>query len=237
MIDGRTVVAVIPARAGSKAVKDKNIRDLGGRPLLAWPILVAKQTPAIDRIIVSTDGAAIAEVARNYDAEVYERPSHLAGDTAPIIDTLHDLTARLLAEGECPNIMVLLEATSPFRQPADIMSCLERMVKENLDSIATFSGAHLNPHRAWTIEEGVPRTFISGVVPWLPRQHLPAAWQLTGTVYAFNPLKLPKNTQSILYGRIGAHIVNEMANFDIDSETDLKVANALFESSKLASLN
>lgn len=237
MIDGRRVIAVVPARAGSKGVKDKNMRQLGGRPLLAWPILVAKHTPEIDRIIVSTDGEDIADVAKKYRAEVYHRPAPLASDKSPVIEALRDLTRQLLAEGENPEIMVLLEATAPFRTPADITTCIERLVKENLDSIGTFSGAHLNPHRAWSIEDGVARTFISGAVPWLPRQQLPPAWQLTGTVYAFNPLNLPKDTPSILYGRLGAHIVDETANFDIDTETDLKVANALFESSKLASFN
>jgi len=236
MIDGRRVIAVIPARAGSKAIRNKNLRDLGGRPLVSWPILVAQRVQYIDRILVSTDGAAIAEIARDNEAEVYQRPAPLATDTAPVIDMLHDLTRVLVDEGERPDIFVLLEATAPFRTPEDISKCLERMVEENLDSIATFSSAHLNPHRAWAMHKGVPRPFIPDAVPWKPRQQLPEAWQLTGTVYAFDPVNLPHDSPSILYGRFGAQIVDNMAALDIDTETDLKVANALFESSTLPAL-
>lgn len=236
MIDGRRVIAVVPARAGSKAIKNKNLRSLGGRPLLSWPIVVAQHVNFIDRIIVSTDGQEIAAVARQFEAEVYDRPAEHATDSAPIIDALHDLTDRLVAEGESPGVFVLLEATAPFRTPDDVAGCLQRMVDENLDSIATFASAHLNPHRAWSIENGSPRPFVDGAIPWTPRQQLPEAWQLTGTVYAFDPLKLPRNSPSILFGRFGAQIVDEMANLDIDTETDLKIANALFESSKLATL-
>ncbi len=237
MISGRRVVAVVPARAGSKGVVDKNLRLLSGLPLIAWPILVAGKTASIDRIIVSTDGENIADVAREYGAEVYMRPNHLATDTAPVIDALRDLYDQLKAEGEAADIIVLLEATSPFRTPADIEACLERMVSEEFDSIATFSPAHLNPHRAWRIDSGVPTTVIEGAVPWLPRQSLPEAWQLTGTVYAFDPKEMPENTLSILFGRLGAHVVAESASIDIDTETDLVIANVLFESSELASID
>lgn len=237
MIDGRRVIAVVPARSGSKAIRNKNLRELGGKPLLAWPILVARQSGYVDRIIVSTDGDDIARVATKHGAEVYRRPARLATDSSHVIDALHDLTGKLIAEGEKPDIYVLLEATSPFRAASDIAACLERMIAEELDSIATFAPAHLNPHRAWNIVDGVPRPFIDDAVPWTPRQQLPDAWQLTGTVYAFDAVKLPKNSPSILYGRFGAQIVGELSNLDIDTETDLKIANALFESSQLAAVN
>lgn len=236
MIAGRRVIALVPARAGSKAIKNKNLQPLGGHPLLAWPIIVARHTPLIDRVIVSTDGEAIAEVAQRYGAEVYERPEALAMDSSAVIDTVRDLTQRLKDEGEDPGIIVLLEATSPFRSPQDIETCLNRLVKENLQSIATFAPAHLNPHRAWVLEDGVARPFIPGAVPWRPRQELPEAWQLTGAVYAFDPHELPEDSLSILYGRMGAHAVSGNSSIDIDTEIDLVTANVLFKSSQLAAL-
>ncbi|HAV4005958.1 TPA: acylneuraminate cytidylyltransferase family protein, partial [Acinetobacter baumannii] len=78
MIDNKRVIAVIPARAGSKSIKDKNIKLLGGKPLIAWPIDTAKKSKYIDRILVSTDGQKIKEIAESYDAEVYLRPESLA---------------------------------------------------------------------------------------------------------------------------------------------------------------
>ena len=82
MIDGLRVVALTPARGGSKAVPYKNLHPLGGKPLLAWPVECALATPEIDRVIVSTDDDRIAAAAAGLGAEVYRRPAHLATDTA-----------------------------------------------------------------------------------------------------------------------------------------------------------
>ena len=97
MLNGKRVIAVIPARGGSKSVPGKNIRPLGGKPLLAWSIDVARQVSEIDRVIVSTDDAQIASVGRHYGAEVYARPPHLATDEALVIDALKDLLQTLQA--------------------------------------------------------------------------------------------------------------------------------------------
>jgi CMP-N-acetylneuraminic acid synthetase len=129
--------------------------------------------------------------------------------------------------------MVLLEATAPFRLPRDISACLSRLADERLDSIATFMDAHLNPHRAWRIEDGVPRTFIEGVTPWLPRQMLPRAYQLNGAVYAFVMDRLPADSVGLLFGRSGAVLMEKERSFDIDDANDFLVANALLEQGQI----
>ena len=151
MLDNKRVIAVVPARGGSKSVPGKNIKDLAGKPLIAWAIEAAKKTGAIDRVIVSTDDQKIAAVSSESGAEVYRRPHHLATDESLVIDTLRDLIGSLRQEGENAEIMVLLEATSPLRTPGDIQACLEKLVRDGLDSVATFHEAELNPHRAWKI--------------------------------------------------------------------------------------
>src|SRR5271168_1608848 len=100
MINGARVVAVIPARGGSKSVPGKNIRPLGGKPLIAWSIATAKKVADVDRVIVSTDDAKIAGISRDHGAEVYERPAHLATDTSLVIDALKYLVQQLRGEGE-----------------------------------------------------------------------------------------------------------------------------------------
>ena len=230
MIDGRRVIALTPARGGSKSVPYKNLHPLGGKPLLAWPIEVAKQTGAIDRIIVSTDDDKIAKAATDLGAEVYRRPAELATDTAVVADAIRDLWRRLKGEGETATILVLLEATSPFRTPAVIERCLRRMVDENLDSIATFHEAEINPERTWRIEAGSPRPFIDGAIPWQPRQLLTPAYQLNAAVYAFAPDRLPADSPSILFGRMGAEIVPADSVVDIDTLKDFAYANALLTS-------
>lgn len=230
MIDGERVISITPARGGSKSVKGKNLRDLGGKPLLAWPIETAIVTPEIDRVIVSTDDARIAETARHFGAESYDRPAHLAGDEALVVDAIRDLETRLRAQGETARVAVLLEATSPLRTPAMIGACLSRLMREELDSIATFHLVPTNPERLWRIDDGVPRPFLDGAVPWRPRQQLQPIYQLNGAVYAFRLDRLPGTGPEILFGRIGAEIVPADQVIDIDDERDLIMANALLAS-------
>lgn len=230
MIEGRRVIALTPARGGSKSVPYKNLYPLGGKPLLAWPIATARATPSIDRVIVSTDDNRIAQAALTLGAEVYQRSAELASDTALVADTIRDLWARLRREGETASILVLLEATSPFRTPEIIERCLRRMVDENLDSIATFHEAEINPERTWRIESGKPEPFIRGAIPWKPRQLLTPAYQLNAAVYAFVPDALPADSPSILFGRMGAEVVPADSVIDIDTLKDFTYANALLQS-------
>lgn len=230
MIAGKRIIALTPARGGSKSVHQKNIQMIGDKPLISWPISCALKTPEIDRVIVSTDDLSIAKIAAASGAEVYERPEELSSDTAVVADTVRHLWNQLIAEGEAAEIMVLLEATSPFRSPGLIRRCLERLINESLDSIATFHDADLNPERAWRIDEGVPKPFISGAIPWKPRQSLTPAYQLNGAVYAFYPDRLPLGIPNILFGRMGAEIVPADSVIDIDTKKDFVIANAILKS-------
>lgn len=234
MIDGNHVVALIPARGGSKSIPYKNLHPLGGKPLLAWPIEAGLATPAIDRVLVSTDDPRIAQVARGLGAEVIERPAELAVDTALVIDVIRQVAADVAKRGRPADIMVLLEATSPFRSPEMVMRCLERMVGEELDSIATFHAAETNPERTWRIEDGAPRPFIEGAIPWKPRQMLTPAFQLNGAVYAFRPDRLHKSEASLLFGKMGAEVVSPDDVIDIDDERDFFIAEAILRSRERA---
>jgi CMP-N,N'-diacetyllegionaminic acid synthase len=233
MLNGKRVIAVIPARGGSKSVPGKNIRVLGGKPLLAWSIEVAQQLSEIDRIIVSTDDAEIASVGLAYGAEVYPRPPHLATDEALVIDALKDLLQTLHAERETPEWVILLEPTCPLRTPEDVRDCLKLVAQGGCDSVATFKDAELNPHRAWRITDGVPEVFIAGSVPWLPRQKLPKAYQLNGAVYVFRANLLAKEAKSLLVGRLGAVLMPRDRSQDIDDSVDFTIVEALLEKSKL----
>jgi len=227
MLEGKRVIAVIPARGGSKSVPGKNIRTLGGKPLLAWSIEVARQVHEIDRIIVSTDDAQIAFVGRAYGAEVYTRPSHLATDESLVIDALKDLLRTLRGEGETPEWVVLLEATCPLRSADDVRDCLNIAVHGGFDSVATFKDAELNPHRAWRLVDGVPEVFIPGAIPWLPRQKQPKAYQLNGAVYLFRANLLREEAQSLLVGKLGAVLMPRERSQDIDDSVDFTIVEAL----------
>lgn len=227
MINGQRVIAVIPARGGSKSVPGKNIRPLAGKPLINWSIEVARQTSEIDRVIVSTDDSKIASVSRECGAEVYIRPAHLATDEALVIDALKDLIQTLRAEQESFEWLVLLEPTCPLRTPEDVHNCLKLLMQGAYDSVATFKEAELNPHRAWRIIGETPEVFILGSIPWLPRQKLPKAYQLNGAVYVFRAGMLAAETRAILLGRPAAVMMPPERSHDIDDLVDFMVVEAL----------
>lgn len=229
LLNGQRVIAVIPARGGSKSVPGKNIRSLAGKPLLAWSIDVAKQVTEIDRTIVSTDDEEIASIGRSNGAEIYPRPPHLATDEALVIDALKDLLQTLSSEEERPEWIVLLEATCPLRTADDVRACLKLIAEGNYDSVATFKGAELNPHRAWKLVDGKPQVFIEGAVPWLPRQQLPKAYQLNGAVYVFRASLLAHESKSLLVGKLGAVLMPRERSQDIDDEIDFAICEALLK--------
>jgi CMP-N,N'-diacetyllegionaminic acid synthase len=227
MFNRQRVVAVIPARGGSKSVPRKNIRALGGKPLIAWSIELAQQVPEIDRIIVSTEDSEIAQISRTLGAEVHSRPCELATDQALVIDVVKDLIATLRAENETAEILVMLEPTCPFRSIEDVRSCLSLVAEGNCDSSATFTDATLNPHRAWKIEGSTPEPFILGAIPWLPRQELPEAYQLNGAVYVVRIGGLLESQRAFLFGRAGAVKMPRDRSIDINDPIDLMVAELM----------
>ena len=229
MINGKRVIAVIPARAGSKGIKNKNIKIIAGKPLIAWTIELALSVPEIDRVIVSTDGDLIADVSKEYGAEIYWRPDELAGDRALVIDAIKHLDKELYSQSEIANYMVLLEATSPLRTATDVSEVISLLDANNLDSVATFTEARLNPHRAWKICNDVPEAFIYGANAWLPRQQQPEAWELNGAVYAFKRCGISDQDVSFLFGNVGSVTMPHERSMDIDTELDFMIVEQLME--------
>lgn len=229
MIGEERVIGVIPARGGSKGVPRKNVREVGGTPLVGWSIEASRGTDAIDRTIVSTDDDEIAAVAREFGAEVSDRPPELATDDAPVIDTLRHLLGELRGAGDAPRYVAMLEPTCPFRRPEDVQACIELLAEEDLDSVATFTGAELNPHRAWRLTDDGPETVVAGADPWLPRQRLPEAYQLNGGVYAFVAEALPEEGPAMLFGDRGAVTMPPERSVDIDTPLDLEFARLVAE--------
>jgi N-acylneuraminate cytidylyltransferase len=230
MINKKKVIAIIPAREGSKGIIDKNIRILGEKPLLAWPIDIAKQSKYIDRIIVSTDGEKINNVAKEFGAEVIKRPKSLSQDDSLVIDAIKYTINELKNQGDKIDFVVILEATSPLRNVDDVDSIIELLLE--YDSAATFVEASLNPHRAWKINGNYVTTFLEGVTPWLPRQKLPTAYQLNGAVYGFRVDGLNGNSISPLFGNIAPVIMPPERSLDIDNEIDFLIAEIIIKEQK-----
>jgi len=222
---------VIPARGGSKGIPGKNIREFAGKPLIVHSIEASLHCPLIGRTVVSTDGAKIAEVARAHGAQVIQRPGELAADTSLVIDAIKHAVLKVEEEGENVDIVLLLEPTSPFRRAEDLEKCVQVLLEDRADSVATFTDSHVSPNRLWRVSEDLVEPYIEGAVPWLPRQKQPKAHELTGQIYGLSRKVLFENEDSIslLLGRKFAVITPRETALDIDTELDFMIAEKIME--------
>lgn len=234
------IVAFIPARGGSKGVKLKNLHSLGKKPLLVWSIEAAKKVKSIDRIFVSTDHKKIAKIGKAYGAEIHKRPKKLATDWTTTYDTVKDFYFYLKKLGYIPDIFIVLEPTSPFRKKGLINSCLNNLIKNKADSIATFIESRSHPFRIWRLNnKNKPKPyFLKGANDaWIPRQKLEKTYELDGSIYAFFINKKFFKTKSLVFGKSLAYFLKRKDNFDlagteIDEKYDFKLAEMALKENK-----
>lgn len=227
MIGDKRVLALVPARGGSKGLPGKNIRELCGKPLIAWPIALAAESEYIDKTIVSTDADDIAGVARAHGASVIPRPAELASDTAIVADVIRHVLSVLDGAGERYDYIILLEATSPMRTVGMIDECIRTLARPEIDSVATFQLADPPPSRLWKIDGDDVTPFMDGANPWLPRQQQIQAYRLNGMVYGFDVDAFRKSTTGTLFvGKVAA-VVTDTVCVDIDTLDDFQLAEML----------
>ena len=219
------IVAVIPARGGSKGIPRKNLLPLAGKPLLAHSILQAKLTPGITRVVVSTDDAEIAAVSREWGAEVVPRPTELSGDKASSESALlHVLDYLKNKESYEPDLVVFLQATSPCRQPGEIQAALDTLRRENADSL--FSACRVEGF-AWRLRAGAVTPVNYDPVKRPMRQDLQEEiWEENGSFYIFKPSVLRK-FNSRLGGRIAIYRMSALNSFQIDEPGDVELLELL----------
>jgi N-acylneuraminate cytidylyltransferase len=190
MIRKPEIIALVPARGGSKSIPGKNIKPLGGMPLLAYSIAAGLQAQLVQRVLVSTDSAEIADVARAWGAEVpFLRPTDLAEDSTtdfPVFEhALHWLAEN---EGYRPDIVVQLRPTSPFRPPGLVDSAIRTMLENpEADSVRGVTPSGQNPYKMWRIEQGMLHPLLQTEWPEpynMPRQALPETYWQTGQIEA-----------------------------------------------------
>jgi len=182
------ILAVIPCRGGSKGLPGKNIRPLGGMPLVAHSIRMAESCPAISRTVVSTDDERIADVARQYGGDVpFMRPAQLAQDDTPMWPVLkHALQAVEDTEGRRYGSVLLLDPTSPGRLPEDVVKAAE-MLEEDANAVGVIgvSEPHFNPR--WVCVEagagGYMQQSFSSSTTYLRRQDVPPVYRINGCLY------------------------------------------------------
>ena len=179
------VLVIIPARGGSKRIKDKNVYPLIGKPLIVYSIEQALNSSLVTRVVVSTDNAKIKEVSLAAGAEVIDRPEEFATDTAPTLGVLqHALNFLKETENYVPEVVVLLQPTCPLRISDDIDACI-RLLQEDADSVVSVREAVETPHWMFTIKDEVLQKMLDTSAT--RSQDLPKAYLLNGAVYVFRP--------------------------------------------------
>jgi len=224
--DDPSVVGLIPARAGSKRVEHKNIRLLGGHPLLAYTIAAARDSGIFDALIVSTDSEEYAEVAAYYGAEVpFLRPPEMAGDVSPDIEWVEHTLKKLEGSGKTFDCFSILRPTSPFRQPETIRRAWDRfLTQEGADSLRAVELCAQHPGKMWVVrgERMVPLLPLAPAgQPWHSSQY-----QALPEVYVQNAsLEIAWSRvvfeERVIAGQVVAPFFTEgMEGFDINRPLD-----------------
>lgn len=224
MINNKSVLAIIPARGGSKGVRKKNIRVIAGKPLIAWTIEEAKKSKYIDRVVLSSDDEEIMKVARQWGCEVpFTRPSELAQDQTPgISPVLHAL--ELLGKFD---YVILLQPTSPMRKVDSIDGCLDKLESKNGNAIVSVTEPNKNPYWMYKIgdnERLLPFVSQNKLIP--QRQMLPEIFSLNGAVYIATYDFLLQEKGFLTSETIG-YVMPQEESLDIDTELDLEMCDFL----------
>lgn len=227
MIGGNKILAVIPARGGSKGIPRKNIIDVAGKPLIAWTIEAAKKSKYIDRLILSSESDEIIKVATEWGCEVpFKRPDNLAKDDTPGIEPVLHALSRLPEF----DYIVLLQPTSPLRRTEDIDGCIEQCIARQANCCVSVTESDKSPFWMYYInsqEVLEPVLQTENEVP-SRRQELPVVYALNGAVYVAKCQWLLVN-KSFLSKETIAFPMSKDHSIDIDSSRDLQLANLMLK--------
>jgi N-acylneuraminate cytidylyltransferase/CMP-N,N'-diacetyllegionaminic acid synthase len=236
MINDLRVLGVVTARGGSKGLPGKNIRPLCGKPLIGWTIDVARASSILDTVIVSTDDAEIAALAEQFGAEVpFLRPPELAGDTASSIDVVIHAIDTLALDGRDFDLVVLLEPTSPLREPSDIDIGVQKMIDMRAEAVVSVCRAECT-HPAFMFRQKDD----SRMVPYLGeqptglrRQDIEPVYFLEGTLYA-SSIEMLKAKRSFYHEGTVAFEVPKWKSLEVDDVDDFCMIEALAKQRRLA---
>lgn len=227
------ILGLIPARGGSKGVPGKNIKLLAGKPLIAYTVEQAHSSALIDRLILSTDDEAIANVARNIGLEVpFMRPDELADDSASSLAVVQHALSFVESQGDFYDAVCLLQVTSPYRPDGAIDEAIELFEKYKPDTLVSVRKVpdEFNPHWTFKIGEKNRLNIATGDAKIIPRrQELPPAYHRDGAIYIMS-VDTIRNKGSLLGEDIVAFPIDSPLLINIDTMSDWYEAKNYYES-------
>ena len=218
------VLAIIPARKNSKGIVNKNIQKLGNKTLIEHTILSAQKSKKIDKILVSTDSSEISKIASSLGIEVpFIRPKYLSRDSSQTIDVIKHSLKYLEKENYVPDIICLLQPTSPFKNNSLIDESINLLIHSNATSVVTVSKIKTHPYASFWLKQNFLKPYMSKFEKYSRRQTVPDLYFPTGAVYTFS-LSTLKKYDSIYGSKIKPLIISNEEKLDIDELFDLFIA-------------
>ena len=229
MYKDNKILALIPARGGSKGIPNKNIIDLCGKPLIQYSIDTALSCAYIDDVVVSTDSQNIADIAIAAGAQVpFLRPACLATDTAKTIDCMLYTIQELSSQGKNYDYVILLQPTQPIRTPQQLEEALTLLIDNNQSSLVSVCPVEEHPILMRTIDKQGHLNSLLKINSTVRRQDFPAVYKVNGSIY-INKIDEHFNKDTSLNDNILPYIMDRSFSIDIDSLSDLKKAEKIIQ--------
>ncbi|MDC1068933.1 acylneuraminate cytidylyltransferase family protein [Candidatus Kapabacteria bacterium] len=224
MYKGKTILAIIPARGGSKRLPNKNMLDLNGKPLIAWTIEAAKNSNNLDKVIVTSDSDDILQISKDFGAETIKRPSEFASDEASSFVVIKHALENL----EDFDYVILLQPTSPLRNEIHIDEAIELLANKNADSVISICETDHSPLWCNTLPANESmKSFLKEEVLDKRSQELEKYYRLNGAIYISKCKNLLEEKSFHLKENTFAYIMNKKDSIDIDDEFDFKLAEVI----------
>lgn len=223
-------LAIITARSGSKGLKDKNVRELDGKPLIAYSIEVAINSKQFDEVVVSTDSEKYADISRKFGASVpFLRSPATSTDTADSWDVVREVVDNLMREDKIYDTIMLLQPTSPLRSVGDVINSFDLMKEKNANAILSVTEMEHSPIWSNVLpDDGCMDNFRNKKYAGLPRQQLPIYYRINGAIYLVKRKELYKT--EMFCDRCYAYIMPKERSVDIDTLADFKLAEYILDS-------
>lgn len=227
-MENMEIIAVIPARGGSKGVLKKNIRLLAGKPLIHYTIDAAKNSNYINHVIVSTDDDEIISISLADGAQVIRRPPEIAGDNAPTIEAVLHVLDHCDEHDIALKLVVLLQPTSPFRMSSDIDAALNIFLHNDCDSVVSVVETNHPPYWNMVVKGSYLQPLFDQESLRMRRQDLPKTYLPNGAIYIASA-EILKQTHSFYTPKTKPYIMPPERSLDIDSEFDLLFAETIMK--------